>query len=229
MLIKRKRDSPVIKLLKKWCVTRMQCLINIQVIQNVGRYRVALFYDKCQIKETLAREKQRCWWTIPFSQVELRPTPSIRYLSNCYLSPRKLLCGLHRVTVTAFSPNHRPKAKGLAFTACGPGFVETICRKIWAFSFSVALTTHQTTTFFLLGKRRLKAEMDSCSLVLIPFHLTLQSKSLRAETSSRQFNSLILVLPTWISLKHSSVSSEPWRWTHRMHITRFHISLAFIL
>lgn len=57
MLIKGKKDSPVIQFLKKWCITRMQCLINFQVIQNIGRYGVALFYDKGQIEETLTVKK----------------------------------------------------------------------------------------------------------------------------------------------------------------------------
>lgn len=84
--VKKKKDSPIIKFLKKWSITRMQCLINFQVIQNVGRYGVALFYQKGQIKETLLIKKHIHVLVI-FSYVYLKYNISIKYLNyyNCLL------------------------------------------------------------------------------------------------------------------------------------------------
>lgn len=83
MLMKGKKDSPVIEFLKKRCITRMQSPINFQMIQNVGRYGVALFYDKGQIKETLTIKKHTHFLTTKFSYAYLRSTVSIKYLNNC--------------------------------------------------------------------------------------------------------------------------------------------------
>lgn len=60
----------------------MQCLINFQVIQNVGRYGVALLYDKGQIKETLTIKNCTYFLTNQFSCTYLQSEVSIKYLSN---------------------------------------------------------------------------------------------------------------------------------------------------